>query len=103
MEGDEIMDDGKSKVNIDDKLFLNSYDVDTVPHVAIKDQAVCANCKEKNCTFICPAHVYEWKDGHITVSYEGCLECGACRIGCCHDNIDWSYPRGGFGIQFRLA
>lgn len=40
---------------------------------------------------------------HIVIGYEGCLECGACRIGCRHDNINWKFPRGGFGIQFRLA
>lgn len=74
MEGDEIMED--IKVNIDDKLYLNTYNVDTVSHLAIKDQAICENCKEKTCTFICPAHIYEFKDGHLTVGYEGCLECG---------------------------
>ena len=49
MEGDEIMEDTKVKVNIDDKLFLNTYNVDTISHLAIKDQAVCKNCKEKTC------------------------------------------------------
>jgi ferredoxin like protein len=97
------MGDNKNEVNIDNKLFLNNYKVDTICHLAIKDQNICEQCKEKTCTQICPAHIYEWKDGHITISYEGCLECGACRIGCPKDNIDWKFPRGGFGIQFRLA
>ncbi|MDF2503605.1 4Fe-4S dicluster domain-containing protein [Clostridium sp.] len=103
MEGDEIMDEIKNKVNIDDKLFFNSYNVDTTSHLIIKDPTVCLNCNEKVCTFICPARVYEWEDEHLVVGYEGCLECGACRVGCSHDNIDWRYPRGGFGIQFRLG
>jgi len=97
------MGDTKNKINVDDKLFLNTYNVDTTSHLAIKDPKICENCREKICTNICPAHVYQWKDGHIIVSYEGCLECGACRICCNHDNIDWKYPRGGFGIQFRMA
>ncbi|MGE5628222.1 MAG: ferredoxin family protein [Solirubrobacterales bacterium] len=97
------MEDQKGKVNIDEKLYMNSYDVDSIPHLSIKDPAVCEKCSKKTCVNICPAHVYEWTEGHITVSYEGCLECGACRIGCCHNNIEWSYPRGGFGIQFKLA
>jgi len=84
--------DIKNKINIDDKLFLNTYNADTVSHLIIKDQGVCANCKEKPCTEFCPARVFE-----------GCLECGACRIACPNNNIDWNYPRGGFGIQFRLA
>jgi len=97
------MDDIKKKVNIDDKLFLNTYNADTVSHLIIKDQSVCKNCTDKICTKICPARVYEYKDEHIVVGFEGCLECGACRIACPHNNIDWNYPRGGFGIQFRLA
>ncbi len=97
------MEEQKITVNIDEKLYLNSYDVDTVAHLSIKDPEVCKKCVEKTCTCICPAHVYEWTEDHITLSYEGCLECGACRIGCCHNNIEWSYPRGGFGIQFKLA
>ncbi len=103
MEGDEIMADKKSKVNIDNKLFLNNYKVDTSFHIAIKDMSICFKCKDRICTAICPAKVYEWKDEHITVGYEGCLECGACRIACGQDNISWKFPRGGFGVQFRLA
>ncbi|MBU1208420.1 MAG: hypothetical protein KKH04_16085 [Proteobacteria bacterium] len=30
----------------------------------------------------------------ISVAYEGCLECGSCRIGCPHLNIEWRFPRG---------
>lgn len=97
------MSDIKKKVNIDDKLFLNTYIADTVSHLIIKEEAVCVNCDEKNCTKFCPAGVYQYKDYKIVVGFEGCLECGACRIACPHDNIDWNYPRGGFGVQFRLA
>lgn len=97
------MNDKKNKINIDDKLFLNRYKVDDVSHLVIKDQAVCAKCKDKPCLNICPASVYELRDGYIAVGYEGCLECGACRIGCCFDNLEWRFPRGGYGIQYRLA
>ena len=97
------MADIKKKVSIDDKLFLNTYNADTESHLIIKDQSVCKSCTDKICTKICPARVYENKDDRIVVGFEGCLECGACRIACPHDNIDWNYPRGGFGIQFRLA
>ncbi len=90
-------------VIIEDKLFLNRFLVDEIPHLVIKDQKICANCQEKPCLTFCPARVYEWKDEKIIVGYEGCLECGACRIGCCFDNIEWEYPRGGFGVQYRLA
>ncbi len=97
------MDDIKNKVNIDNKLFLNTYNADTVSHLIIKDERICDACVEKPCTEFCPARVYEYKDDKIVVGFEGCLECGACRIACPHENIDWNYPRGGFGVQFRLA
>lgn len=97
------MEDIKKKVNIDDKLFLNTYDADTISHLKIKDEGICKTCEEKACTEFCPAGVYKYKDNKIVVGFEGCLECGACRIACPHNNIDWNFPRGGFGIQFRLA
>ena len=95
------MENIKDNVKIENKLFLNSYIVDVESHLKIKKMSECEICKEKTCLSICPAHVYEIKDNQITVSYEGCLECGACRISC--PNIDWKYPKGGFGVQFRLA
>jgi ferredoxin like protein len=91
------------KVNIEEKLYLNKYKSDTVSHLCIKDKTVCAGCKDKPCTYFCPAAVYEWKEERIIVGFEGCMECGACRIACPFNNIEWKFPRGGTGIQFKLA
>lgn len=94
----------KTEVNIDDKLYLNRWKPDHQSHLVIKDPRVCAEkCTQKDCTVFCPARVYEWRDGRIAVGHEGCLECGACRIACPYGNIEWNYPRGGYGVQFRLA
>ncbi|ACV62776.1 4Fe-4S ferredoxin iron-sulfur binding domain protein [Desulfofarcimen acetoxidans DSM 771] len=91
-------------VNIDDKLYLNRWKPDNRSHLIIIDAAICENrCPGKDCTVFCPARVYEWREGRISVGYEGCLECGACRIACPNGNIWWSYPRGGYGVQFKLA
>lgn len=110
MEGDEIMQKLSDKlkhldseVNIDDKLYLNRWKPDYESHLVIKDPSCCKNCENMDCTLVCPAKVYVCRDGHITVGYEGCVECGACRIACPHGNIAWRYPRGGYGVQFRLA
>jgi ferredoxin like protein len=112
MEGDEIMKDKLTKkikelkhdVNIDDKLYLNRWKPDSESHLEIVDGSICAQkCADKDCVVFCPAKVYEWVEDHIAVGYEGCLECGACRIGCPENNIRWRYPRGGYGVQFRLA
>lgn len=100
-EGYDLMDMKDINVNIDDKLYMDRYNVDIHPHLAVKNQDICKKCESKSCTTFCPARVYEWKNDRIIVGFEGCLECGACRIGCPHDNIDWKYPRGGFGVQFR--
>lgn len=92
------------KVNVDNKLFLNRWKPDQESHLVVVDDTVCAGkCPGKDCTIFCPARVYEWRDGRIAVGFEGCLECGACRIACPHNNIQWRYPRGGYGVQFRLA
>jgi ferredoxin like protein len=37
------------------------------------------------------------------VNHEGCLECGTCRIGCPHLNIDWRFPKGGYGISHKFG
>ena len=97
------MEDKNGKVNIEDKLYLNSFHVGTESHLHIVDKDVCRECKNRTCTKICPADVYEWKENEISISFEGCLECGSCRIACSQQNIDWNHPKGGFGIQFRLA
>ncbi|MEI8218829.1 MAG: hypothetical protein WCG51_07270, partial [Elusimicrobiota bacterium] len=91
-----------SKVNIDDKLFLDRYVVDDTPHIKIIDKEVCKKCEKKQCVYTCPAQCYKLEDGALSFSYEGCLECGTCRIICNIDhNIDWNYPRGGFGISYK--
>jgi len=35
------------------------------------------------------------------VSFNACLECGACRVGCPFKNIGWRYPRGEFGVTYK--
>lgn len=101
---DKSLRESDIKVNIDDKLYLNRWKPDEKSHLEIIDESVCAEkCPGKDCTVFCPARVYEWRDGRIAVGYEGCLECGACRIACPHQNIRWRYPRGGHGVQFRMA
>lgn len=86
--------------NIDDKLFTLKYKTDSTNHLQ-PDETKCLQCFEKTCTIICPANVYNYneQEKRLTVSYEKCLECGACRIACKH--IVWSYPKGGKGVNFK--
>lgn len=89
-------------MSIDDKLFKVKYVNDNVSHLTC-DVEKCKNCKSKCCTFICPANVWQWNNETqtITINFENCLECGACRIACTKHNINWNYPKGDKGVTFK--
>ncbi len=93
-------------INVDQKLAVNRFLVDeSYRHIKIRDQEACKNCETRPCTVACPAKLYEWNEEtkEMMYNYEGCLECGTCLLICPHDNLDWNYPRGGFGVQYRLG
>ena len=94
--------DDKNKKSIQDKLSNLKYNCKTKAHLKV-DLKKCAKCKEKTCTFICPANVYEYNKSinEITLQYENCLECGACRISCPKGAISWEYPSFGCGVIFK--
>ena len=37
----------------------------------------------------------------LTIGYENCLECGACRIACEKKCLNWKYPDGNKGVTFK--
>ncbi|OIJ17413.1 4Fe-4S ferredoxin [Anaerobacillus alkalilacustris] len=88
---------------IEEKQYLVRYKADKKSHLTILNQEECAKCEGQVCTLFCPGEVYKWEGDRMFVGYEGCHECGSCRIGCPSDNIKWEYPLGGHGIVFRLA
>ncbi|WP_420844900.1 ferredoxin family protein [Marinitoga litoralis] len=91
-------------MKIEDRLFLNRYRADEEhPHLKIKDMDVCKNCKDKPCINCCPAGVYQWDGEFMEVKFEGCLECGTCRIVCPYNNIEWEYPNGNYGILYKFG
>lgn len=89
-------------MTIDEKLFTIKYKPDTESHLK-PDNEKCKICESRCCTVVCPAKVYEWNEGEerLTVNYENCLECGACRICCEHKCIGWEYPKGNKGVTFK--
>ena len=95
------------KANVEEKLGYLTYKADhEQPHIHIKEASVCADkCADKPCLTGCPAKVYTWEEApkKIVVSYENCIECGACRMLCPLDNIKCEWPRGGFGVQYKLG
>jgi ferredoxin like protein len=53
---------------------------------------------------ICPAGCYsENEKTEVMLTIDGCLECGTCRLACGMDVLDWNYPEGGTGVQFRFG
>jgi ferredoxin like protein len=98
-----VDEEKEAGMSLDDKLYVTKFNVDDRSHLVIIDQEVCRRCEDRPCTHFCPAAVYEWEDGKIIVGFEGCLECGSCRIACPHQNIEWCYPRGGFGVSYRFG
>lgn len=91
-----------AKMNIDDKLGTDCFFIDKLsPHITINrefDNDDHINLLVK----ACPAGLYQQENGKITFNYEGCLECGTCRVLSKGKVVkSWSYPMGGKGIEFR--
>ena len=91
-----------SKMNLDDKLATLKYTPDSVSHLK-PNNADCKTCKSRPCENVCPAGVYEWLEDEqkLLVKYENCLECGACRIVCEKQSLNWEYPKGTKGVMFK--
>lgn len=92
-------------MNVEEILDYTSFTIDREPHIIV-DQTVCAACTHHACTTACPAGCYSWSqsDERLSFVYDACLECGTCYIVC--DNkafIRWRYPRGGFGVSYRMT
>ena len=89
-------------ISIEDKLAVNKFDTDRDVHIKV-DDAICQTCDARYCLYVCPAECYKLTEEHVTFSYEGCLECGSCRIVCDKGAIDWILPRPGFGICYEYG
>jgi ferredoxin like protein len=87
---------------IEDKLAVTRFNINVEPHIRV-DTAICADCKGHACLYVCPVQNYKLEDGKMAFTWQGCLECGACRIACTRDAIAWDYPRGGFGVCWRYG
>lgn len=81
----------------------NKWTVDEEPHIRV-DTKLCERCETRPCVVWCPAGCYEvGEDGSLSFSYEGCLECGTCRLVCPLGAVRWGYPRGGYGVSYRVG
>ena len=95
----------KGKVSlksVEQKLSITRIVEYRESHLKVHAQEVCRRCARRVCIHVCPADTYSYDEERgLSISYENCLECGSCKIVCELDNIDWSYPHGNFGVDFK--
>lgn len=85
------------------KLGLDVFKPLLEPHIRIKAGRE-RDPRLKAAVRACPAGLYSEKEnGEVTLSTDGCLECGTCRIACGADVLEWRYPAGGTGIHYRFG
>lgn len=90
---------------VEEKLFQNRYLVDAGrPHIKVKAHKV-PSASLLAMTTLCPAGCYtRTESGQVEVVADGCLECGTCRIVTrTTGEIEWNYPRGGFGVLYKFG
>ncbi|MHB8190337.1 MAG: ferredoxin family protein [Ferrimicrobium sp.] len=87
---------------LDAALAQTTFVVDSVAHIVV-DSTCCLGCSMQPCVVTCPAGLFRpLASGSVLFNYEGCFECGLCRLVCPEEGaITWSYPRGGMGVQFH--
>jgi len=99
-EGDENMSE---IIGLKAKLGLDVFKQDTEPHIRIKP-GMEKDPRLKKAVLVCPAGLYsENENGEVELTIDGCLECGTCRIACGTEVLEWYYPNGGAGVQFRFG
>ncbi|ACB83727.1 ferredoxin family protein [Natranaerobius thermophilus] len=91
-------------LNLRDMVQFVTIVPDSQTHIYLKEPNLCADkCDLKPCTYICPSHVYYFDDDNqqTLIDYKRCIECGACIYACPLENIDWHFPRPGYGIFYK--
>jgi len=92
-------------LRIEDKLYQNRYLVDAGrAHIKVREHTV-PSVPLLALLTACPARCYELSDkGQVEITVDGCVECGTCRvIAEPSGDIEWSYPRGGYGVLFKFG
>jgi len=85
------------------KLGLDVFKPVREPHIKIRP-GMERDPRLRPALRLCPAGLYsENEKGEIALTIDGCLECGTCRLACGTEVLDWNYPEGGTGVQFRFG
>ena len=92
-------------VKVEEKLYQNRYIVDPGrAHIKVKPHEKPSKALAA-LTYSCPAGCYNFNDrGQVEIVADGCMECGTCRVVCAETgDIEWNYPRGGYGVMFKFG
>jgi ferredoxin like protein len=85
------------------KLGLDVFKPGGAAHIKIKPGRE-KDVRLQKMVMVCPAGLYSVNEqGETSLTVDGCLECGTCRLVCGTDVLEWSYPEGGAGVQFRFG
>lgn len=87
---------------MEEKLGKNVFKRAESPHIKIRS-GFDSHPRLRAMVKFCPAGLYREEGGIISVSTDGCLECGTCRVICGRDILLWQYPEGGTGVQYRFG
>jgi ferredoxin like protein len=95
----------ETSTRVEDKLYHNRYLVDAGrAHIKVRPHTVPSPAL-LSLLKACPARCYELNDkGQVEITVDGCVECGTCRVLAePTGDIEWSYPRGGYGVLFKFG
>lgn len=85
------------------KLGLDVFKPGGEPHIKIRP-GMARDPRLWHAIRACPAGLYsEGQTGEVVLTIDGCLECGTCRFVCSGEVLEWHYPEGGTGVQFRFG
>jgi ferredoxin like protein len=91
-------------VDLKAKLGLDVFKPVGQPHIKIRAGKE-KDSRLKPAVRVCPAGLYsKIENGGVALAtVDGCLECGTCLLACGTEVLEWTYPEGGTGVQFRFG
>ncbi len=93
----------KENSDLKTKLGKNVFKPAKEPHIRIRPGFE-NDPRLRAAVYVCPAGLYTLDGrGGVQLEIDGCLECGTCRIACGTEVLEWNYPAGGTGVQFRFG
>jgi len=85
------------------KLGIDVFKPGSAAHIKIRPGKE-NDSRLRKMAMICPAGLYSvTEQGETFLTIDGCLECGTCRLVCGTEVLEWAYPEGGVGVQFRFG